>query len=197
MTNRRRADLMTILIVLLLTTAALAGCAGDDADGGPLDAADADETDEPADGEDETSDANTTQPVFEEAVFTFEGSGTGLGTSVTGANFWAVGEDFANEADLPDRFDRGTIRFSWDGTVSVGGMLLWLQDETGGTVHIFEADASPLEVELDADDDRVAGAAGVTIIPDQGTPATVHVQVDWTAEFALMVPSDTGDAADA
>lgn len=211
MKPRRRTDAMLYVLALLFLTAALAGCIGSDSGGdGTEDAADdgpgGDDAEDPGgDGEDpeDPGDAGNAgngtdeDPVLEEEVFTFDGGGTGAGISATGSNFWILSSGFTYDVEVPETFANGTLTLRWDGTQTTGGMLVWVQDDAGETVHVFQADASPLEVELEADDERLEGAAEFLVLPDQGTPATVHVQVQWTGELTLMVPADVGDGAEA
>lgn len=193
MTRRR---LGTIALFALLLTAALAGCLG--ADDGPLDPAGSDDATGSTDAT--TGSVNTTEEpaVVEETVATLDGSGTwGFGSGVTYSNFWAgSSEGVSHDVAIPDTFTGGTLTLSWEATESLGGMWVIAQDEDGEWVHVFEAQSSPLEVTLEADDARLDDVTELSVTPDQGMPATAHVEAEWTGELTLLVPT-TGSTDDA
>lgn len=163
----------------------LAGCIADDDEadpGGPGGGTD--------DGEDTNGGSGNSgrEDSVDEYDFEYSGSAElGIGTSATQSNFWMSASDEAHihKTDFPTSFDNGSLRMSFDWSSVIGGLVLWVQDGDGETVHVFEVDENPYTVDLGASDDRVVGADQILVLPDQGFPATFHQHVEWELEFSF------------
>lgn len=194
--ERNHERRMRGLLVGLLALAVLAGgCVtiGGDED---LEATEQDQQEDP-DPVEEESEGNATdveaeeETVLEEETISFEGAGTGVGTWVTASNFWIVGNGIVTDVTVPETHEGGTLTFDWEGTESFGGMWVWVRSADQTTVHIFEIDSPPFEEEFEPDDERLQDAEEIAVIPNQGMPATAHVEVEWAGEITLDVPVET------
>lgn len=191
MVGGTRKRWLAVLVGALLLSASVAGCIGaGDEEPEDLEASQA-ESESAANETDAVSNASEEEVVFEEETVTFEGSGTGVGVGATGSNFWIVGQGIFHDFTPPETFEEGTVTLEWDGLESQGGMWILIRDSDGESVHVFEAESSPYEETLDADDERLQGAAEIVVAPDQGVPATAHVEVAFNGSFTFSVPSQT------
>ncbi len=190
MNLHHRTTRAIVFVTALLMAAAVAGCIGADA---PADSGDADEELEATNATDNEGETST-----EERTAPLEGSGTGKGLEpMEGSCFncaWVVAEGYQADLTIPESYEEGTIEFSWEGGQSLGGMWLWIRDGDQSTVHIFHVTESPFEVELEADDGRLAGAEEVLILPAD-VPAAAHVDVSWEGAFTFQAIVDGDEDA--
>ncbi len=187
--TRRRFGTMALLVLLL--TAAFAGCLG--ADDGSLETAGSDGAPGEAGAENSTTtddSGNATDPdaKLRQRTYGLAGWGSGVGSEPTGSFFWVLGSDYRTNVRVPADHAGGTLNLTWEGPASFGGIMVVAVDEAGNYVAGWEASEPPMRVEIEPEHEGLAAAEEVIVVPNQGTPATFHGRVTWDGELRVQVP---------